>query len=274
MSIILLLGTLTGILLAVGWLIAGPLGTLAALIIAIVINIGTYMYSDRLVLKMYRAEPFENEKVQRMLSYLADEAKIPTPRLFIIKSPILNAFATGRSPRNAVVAVTEGLLALEEDELQGVLAHEIAHIKNRDMLVSALAATIAGAIAYVAHIGYFSLFFGNSQEKSPLSLIFIIIFAPLAAFLVRLAVSRSREFGADWTGALLTKKPEALASALRKISTTAREHPIQGSVATSHLWIVNPFKQDWFTSLFSTHPPLEKRIERLEIIRSSGEYVA
>ena len=268
MSTILLLGTLTGILLAVGWLLGGPFGILLALILAGVINIGSFWYSDRLVLRLYKAREFKNERVEKMIEYLAFEAKIPTPRIFLVKSTILNAFATGRSPRNAVIAVTEGLLELEDEELQGVLAHEISHIRNRDMLVSTLAATLAGAIAFIAQITYFSMFFGNSRQQSFLPLIVIMVFAPLAAFFVRLAVSRSREFKADWTGALLTKNPEALASALRKISAHANAHPVKGASATSHLWIVNPFKKDWFNALFSTHPPIEKRVERLEVIKS------
>jgi len=267
---ILLLGTLTGILLGVGWFVGGAFGLIFGLSFAIIINATSYWYSDRLILKLYKAQPFENQKLQSMIKNLSHEAKIPQPRLYLIKSSIMNAMATGRNPSNAVIAVTEGLLTLEEKEIEGVLAHEIAHIKNNDMLISTMAATMAGAIAFIAQIGYFSMFFGNNRQNSILPLIAIIIFAPLAALLVRLAVNRSREFKADWTGALLSKNPEALASALRKISITARDHPIKGSSATSHLWIVNPFKTDWFNSLFSTHPPIEKRVERLEVLRISS----
>jgi heat shock protein HtpX len=268
MSTILLLGTLTGILLAVGWLLAGPWGVLAALAAAAAVNAASYWYSDRFVLKLYKAEPYESKRIRKMLRHLSHEAGIPEPRLFLVKSPAPNAFATGRNPRNAAIAVTEGLLGLEDEELEGVLAHEVSHIKNRDMLVSSMAATIGGAVSYAAQIGYFSLFGDSREHGSVLPLILILVFAPLAAFLVRLAVSRSREFKADWTGSLLTKNPEALASALRKISAQG-EKTLQGSAATSHIWFVNPFREDWFNSLFSTHPPLEKRIERLEIVREA-----
>lgn len=267
-NIIILLGTLTGILLGAGWLLGGAIGIAIALGLAVAINGLSYWYADKFVLKLYNAKPFDDPKLGEMLSSICREAKIPVPKLYLVKSPIQNAFATGNH-KQAVVAVTEGLLSLEDDEIEGILAHEVAHIKNRDMLVSTLAAIIAGTVAYIAQIGYFSLFFGNNRNQSMLPMISIIIFAPLAAFLVKLAITRSREYKADWTGALLTKKPEALASALKKISSTADENPIKGSAATAHIWVVNPFKRDWFNALFSTHPPIQKRIERLEIVRSA-----
>jgi heat shock protein HtpX len=266
---LVMLGTLTVILLAVGWLIGGIVGMGVALALAIVINFVSFWYSDKLVLKLYKAQPLDNDKIKKKVNHLAKEAKIPTPRLYLVKSRIMNAFAVGRSHKQSAIAVTEGLLELEDDELEGVLAHEVAHIKNRDTLIGVMAATIAGAISFLAQIGYISLFFGGDDrgEGSLFGLILIIVFAPIAALLVRLAISRKREYGADWTGSCLTKKPEALASALRKISQRTRSYPIRGNSATSHLWIVNPFKPDWFTTLFSTHPPVEKRIERLEVER-------
>ena len=215
---------------------------------------------------MYRARPADNKELEEIVKRVSLEARLPAPKLYIIPTRVPNAFTCGRSPKHSVVAVTEGLLALDSDEIEGVLAHEISHIKNNDMLVATMAATIAGAISYIAHMGYWSLFFGGGRrgEGSLMGLVFIIIFAPLAAMLVRFAISRKREYNADHTGALLTKKPQALASALKKISKTAESTPLKGSSATSHLWIVNPFQKDWFTGLFMTHPDIKNRIERLE----------
>ncbi len=267
----ILLGTLAAILLVIGWLIAGVIGMTIALFIAIAINIISYWYSDKFVLKMYRAKPLHNEHIQSMVEKLAHEAKIPKPKLYSIPSDVPNAFATGRNPEHSAIAVTQGLLHLDKEEIEGVLSHEIGHIKNRDILVQTLAATIAGAIAYVAQIGYWSMFMGRGRrdEGNVLMLILMVIFAPLAALLIRMAISRSREYKADRTGALLTKNPRGLSSALRRISQIARHHPIKGSSATSHMWIVNPFHKDWFTGLFSTHPPIEKRIERLEELKAN-----
>ncbi|MFH1977976.1 MAG: zinc metalloprotease HtpX [Candidatus Aenigmatarchaeota archaeon] len=263
---ILLLGTLTGILLVVGFAIGGFIGTVVALVIALFINFFSYWYSDKMVLGLYRAKPLDNIKLKQMISRLAMDAKIPEPKLYIVDTEVPNAFATGRNPSNSAIAITKGLLQLTDDELEGVIAHEMAHVKNHDVLVSTLAATLGGAIAYVAHIGYWSMFFSDGRQgnNSLFGLLLIVIFAPLAAMLVRLAVSRSREYKADFTGVMLTKKPQALASALRKIESVAARHPMRGLSATSHMWIVNPFKNDWFTRLFSTHPPLGKRIQYLE----------
>ncbi len=265
-----LLGTLTGIFLLIGFVIGGFFGITIALVIAVLINFISYWYSDRIVLGIYRARPSKNPSLNRRVEELAREAKIPKPRVYTIRTEIPNAFATGRNPRNAAICLTEGLFELENDELDAVIAHELGHIKNRDILVSTLAATIAGAIAYLAQIGYWSMFLGAGNRRGEgniLALLMMVILAPIAALLIRLAISRSMEFRADRTGALITKKPHALASALRKISEFSREHPLKGSSATSHMWIVNPFRKDWFNSLFSTHPPVEKRIERLEEIK-------
>ena len=265
----MLLGTLTGILLVVGALIGGIWGMTFALAIAIAINAFSYWYSDRIVLRMYDARPADRKGLNDMVARLAHEAKLPKPRVYVISNDAPNAFATGRNPRHSAVAITEGLLRLDEEEIEGVLAHELAHIKNRDVLVSTMAATIGGAIAYLAQIGYWSLFLGGNRrdQGNMIGLLLIIIFAPIAAILVRLAISRKEEYRADRTGALITKNPHGLASALRKIARFAREQPIRtGSTATSHMWIVNPFKGDWFTGLFSTHPPVEMRIQRLEDI--------
>lgn len=261
---ILLFGVLTGILLGIGWLLGGFGGIMVALLFSFGINILSYWYSDRIVLSIYHAKPLEDEKIKEMIRKLARDAKIPEPRIYLIPEETPNAFATGRNPKNSAIAITSGLLRLDDSEIEAVLSHEIAHIKNRDVLVSTIAATLAGAISYLAQLGYWSLFWSEDERGGNLlGFIFILIFAPLAAFLVRLAISRRREFKADRVGALICKNPGALASALKKISMVTGENPIRGPAATSHLWIVNPFKQDWFTNLFSTHPPIEERIRRL-----------
>jgi len=266
LRITMLLGTLTGILLVIGFLLGGPVGTTLALLLAIIINFISYWFSDRIVLRMYGAKPLDDKGMDEMVAKLAHEAKVPKPRLYVVQSDVPNAFATGRNPQRSAVAVTTGIMKLDKDEMEGVIAHEISHIKNRDILISAMAAAIGGAIAYIAQIGYWASMSGDRRDKGGgLSLLLIVIFAPMAALLIRLAISRSEEYHADRTAALITKNPGGLASALRKISSHVSEHPMKhGSTATSHMWIVNPFRGDWFTGMFSTHPPIEKRIERLE----------
>ena len=268
-GIFALFATLILIFLAVGWAIAGSAGALIALVLAIIINFIAYWNSDKFAISAYRAVPANDPRLAKAVDKLVRESKIPRPKLYIVKSPVPNAFATGRNPQHSAIAVTEGLLKLTDDELEGVLAHEIAHIRNRDTLVSVLAATIAGTISYIAMLAYYNLVLGGRREggNQVLYLFLMIIFAPLAALLVKLAISRSREYSADRSAAGMTKKPEALASALRKISSAPKSQ-IQGPAATSHLWIVNPFKGDWFHQMFSTHPPIERRIERLERIHS------
>jgi heat shock protein HtpX len=262
----LLFGLLTGIFLGIGWLLGGITGMGLALVLAIVINFISFWYSDRIVLRLYRAKPSQDKRLNEMVRKLSQEAKIPVPRVYVVPRKEPNAFATGRNPKHAALAVTEGLAGLTEGEMEGVLSHEIGHITNRDILVSTVAATLAGAISYVAQIGYFSMYGGGDERGagSIIGLILIVVFAPLAALMIRMAISRSREYRADRYGAVLTKNPEGLASALRKISAIAQQHPMEGgSSATSNLWIVNPFHGNWFTNLFSTHPPMEQRIRRL-----------
>jgi len=262
----LLLGLLTGILLAIGWIFAGVGGLTLAFLFAMMLNFASYWWSDKIVLAMYRAKPTNNRMLDRMVSKLSKEAGIPKPKVYIIPTALPNAFATGRSPKHAAVAVTEGLLKrLDEDEIEGVLAHELAHIKNRDTLIGTLAATIAGAISWVAHIAWWSSF--GSRDRGTIALLPLVILAPIAAALVQLAISRGREFYADYTGAIITKKPLALAAALEKISSTVKAYPLRGNAATSHLWIVNPFTADSLANLFSTHPPVTKRIERLKAMQ-------
>ncbi len=267
---VLLLSILTGVLLGVGWLVGGFIGLTFALIISLVINVLSYWYSDKLVLKMYRAKELKSDKLDKMMKKLSQEAQIPQPKLYIVDKDVPNAFATGRDYNHSAVAVTKGLLQLVDEELEGVLAHEMAHIKNRDILISTMAAVIAGAISYIAQIGYFSLFFGGDRkgEGNLIGLVFIVIFAPIAALIIRSAISRTREYHADFTGALMTKNPHGLANALKKINQIAKNYPMRGAAATGHLWIVNPFSSDWFISMFSTHPSIEKRIARLEKMES------
>ncbi len=261
----LLMGVLFAIFLVVGFLIGGTIGMTLAFVLALALNLGTYWFSDRIVLGMYRAKPSDNSRLKAILGGIAREAKIPVPKLYEVDNNVPNAFATGRNTKHSAIAVTKGLLALKDDEIEGVLGHEVSHIKNHDMLVATLAATIGGAVAFLAQIGYFMMFSRNREgQANIIAIVLIAVFAPLAVLLVRLAISRGREYGADRTGALLTKKPRALASALRKISDMSERSPMRGSSATANMWIVNPFRSDWFTGLFSTHPPIQKRIERLE----------
>jgi heat shock protein HtpX len=259
-----LLGLLTGILLAIGFFFAGIGGMTIALVFALFMNFIMYWYSDKIVLSMYRAKPTDNKKLHSMIERLAKEANTPKPKLYVLPQKVPNAFATGRSPKHSAIAVTEGLLDnLEDDEIEGVLSHELAHIKNRDTLVSTLAATIGGAISFLAQMAWWSMF--SKDRRGGNAFLFpLIIFAPFAAMLVQLAISRGREFHADYTGAYISKKPLALASALERISNIADRYPIQGNSATSHLWIVNPFRGNSFVKLFMTHPPVSERVKKLK----------
>jgi len=248
------------------------MGMTIALIFTAFINFFSYWYSDKLILKAYRAYQTEDEGLKEIVKKLAGEASIPVPRIYLIPGDIPNAFATGRDPEHGAVAVTQGLTSLSKNEMEAVIAHEMTHIKNRDTLIQSIAATLAGAIAYLAMIGYWSLFMSDRRDGGSLiiGVILIAVFAPLAATIVKLAISRRREYAADHGAALMTKKPAALASALRKITDVTKQRPMHGSSATSHLWIVNPFKDDWFTGLFSTHPPVNRRIAKLERFAGNG----
>lgn len=262
----LLLGLLTGILLTVGWLWQGVSGMTIFLVIAFVMNFVAYWFSDKIVLAMYRAKPIqksEEPKLHEIVEDLSKEMNIPKPKIYIVNMPVVNAFATGRNYKNAAIAVTSGLMKhLKSDEVEGVISHELSHVKNRDTLTSAIAATIAGVISYIAQIAWYSLFMGgNRRQGGGMIFLPLIILAPIAALLIQLAISRTREFAADRTGAIVSKKPLSLASALEKIS---KQHPITGNDATAHLWIVNPFRGDALMSLFSTHPPVESRVKRLK----------
>jgi heat shock protein HtpX len=272
-----LLALLTVFLVGLGSVVGGRGGMVLAFGLAIVMNLGSYWFSDRIVLAMYRAKelgPQEHPELHRTVRRIAQSAGLPMPRLFVVPQPGLNAFATGRNPRHAVVAVTEGLLAhLDGPELEGVLAHELAHVKNSDILVSAIAATLAGAIMFIADMARWASIFGgvagrDSEEgANPLALLVAAIVAPLAALLVQMAISRSREYQADATGAGLLGSGEGLARALEKLSAAGRVLPTAASPAASHVLIVSPLSGKGLFSMFSTHPPIAERIARLRRFR-------
>ncbi len=269
-----LLAALTALMLVVGRALGGEQGMYFALAFAAVFNLGSYWFSDKIVLAMYRARPIaeaEAPKLYRTVGHLAQKAKIPMPKLYHVPTPALNAFATGRSPKHAVVAVTDGLLRhLDENELEGVLGHELSHVLNRDMLISTIAATIAGAISMLASMARWALIFGgwgrSSDERrggGGLEMLVMLIVAPIAALLIQMAVSRSREYAADQSGARLCGNPHYLASALKKLHAVAEEVPLHANPSTAHLFIVNPLTGRGLMHLFSTHPPVEERIKRL-----------
>ncbi len=261
-----LLAVLTAFFMGIGYMFGGSGGMLTAFIFALLLNFGTYWYSDKIVLKMYRAKPLKDEpELKEAVEKLAKKAGIPVPKLYFIDSRNPNAFATGRNPDNSAIVVSKGLLgALDDDEIEGVLAHEMSHIKNRDTLVSTIAATMAGAITFMSR---FALFFGggrNRQGGNLFSFLFMLILAPIAALLIRMAISRNREYLADKTGAVISGKPLKLAGALEKIEHYSKQVPMRtGSEATSHLFIINPFNTS-LSGLFSTHPSTEERVRRLK----------
>ncbi len=266
----LLLGALTGLLLFAGQAMAGRGGMTIALVLAVVMNFAAFFWSDKIVLRAYRAQPVgpqEAPALYETVQRLAQKAGIPMPRLFVIPDDALNAFATGRGPAHAAVAATEGILrALNHEELEGVLAHELSHVLNRDTLTSTIAATLAGAISHLAHMAYFMPMGRHDDDDrgGPITALLTLFLAPFAAMLIQMAVSRSREYEADATGARLVGYPEGLASALRKLQTAKDAMPLQAAdPATAHLFIVNPLSGRAFANLFSTHPPLEDRIARL-----------
>jgi heat shock protein HtpX len=269
----ILLAGLTALLLFVGRLIGGQLGLAIGLAFALLMNFGAYFFSDRIVLAMYRAKPLgqkEHPELHRMMKEITHLAGIPMPKLYIIPTSTPNAFATGRNPKHAAVACTEGILQLlDKEELRGVLAHEVAHIKNRDILVQTIAATIAGVISYVASMAQWAAIFGfggRDGEEGPnmISLLVLAILTPIIATIIQLAISRSREYLADETGAKTIKDPKALARALAKLEQGVKHDPLRfGNPTTSSLFIANPFSARGLIGLFSTHPPMEKRIARL-----------
>lgn len=268
----ILLAVLAGILVAVGGVVGGQGGATFALIIALVMNLAAYWFSDKIVLAMYRAKAVseaEAPELHRIVRNLARKAGIPMPRIYRIEHPTPNAFATGRNPSHAAIAVTTGIEALlDAEELEGVLGHELAHVLHRDILIGTIAATIAGAISYLTYWAQWGLMLGGNRDRgsNPVQLIAAIaaiIVAPIAAMLVQLAISRGREYHADEGGAALTN-PLSLASALRKLEAGNRRVPLDANPGTAHLFIVNPLRGGGWATLFSTHPPMAERVARLE----------
>ncbi|MGH7302848.1 MAG: zinc metalloprotease HtpX [Candidatus Rokuibacteriota bacterium] len=274
----LLLAVLTVMLVLIGGAIGGQQGMMIAFFVAIAMNFVSYWFSDKIVLAAYRAQPIDEASAPRLYAIvhrLATRAAIPMPRVYLIPSETPNAFATGRNPEHAVVAVTEGIMRiLDEEELEGVLAHELSHVKNRDVLISTIAATLAGAITYLAHMAQWAAMFGGRSRddeeggSNPIAMMLLAILAPIAAMLVQMAVSRSREFQADATGAKVAGRPWGLMKALEKLQMANQAMPMANATpATAHLFIVNPLSGSTLMKLFSTHPPLEERIARLQAMR-------
>ncbi len=268
----LLLGLLTAIILFFGQTLGGQSGLILAFGLAVIMNVSSYWFSDKIVLSMYRATevpPDQGHRLYAIVSDLARRAQLPMPKVYIIPEQAPNAFATGRNPAHAVVAVTQGLLQLmNENEIRGVLAHEMGHIKNRDILIQSVAATLGGAIMMIANIVKWGAIFGmgrsDDEGGNPFAALALAIIAPLAAMLIQMGISRSREFLADQTGARLAGNPHFLANALEKLSAYSQRVPMrQGNPSSAHLFIVNPFSAQSIAGLFSTHPPTEERIRRL-----------
>ncbi|CUU35583.1 MAG: zinc metalloprotease HtpX [Fimbriimonadales bacterium] len=268
----ILLTALTLLLIAIGNMLGGQTGLLIALVLAAIMNLGAYWFSDKLVLAMSGAQPISEQEAPElyaMVRRLCQRANLPMPRLYLIPEEQPNAFATGRDPHHAAVGITQGLLRLmDRQEVEGVIAHELAHIKNRDTLIMAVAATIAGAISYLAHMFYYaSLFAGSRDERggNPIAALAMLILAPIAATIIQLAISRSREYEADRVGAEIAGTPIGLANALRKLELAAQRIPMHhAEPATAHMYIVNPLSGGGLMALFSTHPPVKERIRRLE----------
>lgn len=274
MKTFFLMALLTVLVVFVGGYLGGRGGMLLAFLFAVVMNFGSYWFSDKIVLRMYKAQELTRDQqpgLFQMTEELAQRGGIPMPKLYIIPSDQPNAFATGRNPRNAAVAVTSGIVQLlSRDELKGVIAHELAHIKHRDILIGTIAATAAGAITMLANMAQWAMIFGggrsDEREGNPIGALAMIILAPLAAMLIQMAISRSREFIADEGGAQMAGNPLSLATALRKLDMRAKQIPMDASPATAHMFIVSPLfgRRGGMMNLFSTHPPIEERVARLE----------
>ncbi|MCL7486750.1 MAG: zinc metalloprotease HtpX [Desulfobulbaceae bacterium] len=267
----MLMAALTALFLVGGQLMAGQQGMVIALALALGLNFFAYWNSDKMALAMNKARqvsPEEAPELHRIVEHLASQAGLPKPKVYIVNNPTPNAFATGRNPEHAAVAVTTGLLKMmERKELEGVLAHELGHIKNRDILISSIAAVMAGAISYLATMAQWAMIFGGRGRSdnggNPLAGLAMMIIAPLAAALIQMAISRSREYLADAQGAAISGNPHSLASALEKLTTYNRQLPMQVNPASAQMYIVNPLSKGMLAGLFSTHPPVEERVRRL-----------
>jgi heat shock protein HtpX len=269
-----LLTLMTLLFVFVGGMLGGRQGMVVALVFAAIMNFGTYWFSDKIVLATYRAQPVDESsspKLHRIVRRAAANARLPMPKVYLIPSDTPNAFATGRNPKHSAVAVTQGIMRiLDEDELEGVISHEMAHIGNRDILTGSIVATLAGAISMLAFMARFAAIFGgyggrgSDSRGGGFGLLIMAIVAPLAALLIQMAVSRSREYAADSAAGKNSHKPLALANALKKLEHAARRIPLQAKPSTAHLFIVNPLSGKGMASLFSTHPPIEERVARLQ----------
>jgi heat shock protein HtpX len=266
----LLLGAMSAVFLILGDVLGGAQGLLLGFMFAVVTNFASYWFSDKIVLKLYRAQEVGPEhRLYQVVSRLASRASLPMPRVYIIPQPSPNAFATGRNPSHAAVAATEGVLQLMNDEeLEGVIAHELAHVKHRDILISSVAATLAAAIMMISRFAMFWGATGRSDDRegggnNPLVLLATIILAPIAALLIQMAISRSREFAADATGAAIAGSPSGLVSALKKLEAASKAIPLDANPATAHMFIIKPFSVSGLMSLFSTHPPTDARVQAL-----------
>lgn len=273
-----LLAALTALIILIGKMFGGSQGMMIAFVFAVMMNLGSYWFSDKIVLAMYRAQPLDENRAPQicgMVRELATQANLPMPRIYLIPQDTPNAFATGRNPQHAVVAVTEGLRRLlTPEEIRGVLAHELSHVKNRDILIGSIAATLAGVVMMLANMARWAAIFGggrSSDEDSgggTIGLLFTALLAPIAAMLIQMAISRSREYLADETGAKISHNPEALAGALEKLSLASQRLPMhEARPETAHMFIVNPLTGKSLMNLFSTHPPIEERIRRLRNMR-------
>ena len=268
---VMLLGALTALLLFVGNLVGGPSGLVIAFVFAIVMNLGSYWFSDKIVLKMYKAKEVKDpdHRLYKLTREVVQTARIPMPKVYIIPSDQANAFATGRNPNHSAVAATQGIMnILNDEELKGVMAHEVAHIMNRDILISSIAGMIAGVISYVGNMAMWSAIFGGRDNNNGAQLLLLMIVTPFIAMLIQMAISRSREYFADATAAKLVRNSNGLANALRKLDENGKHHRMRlGSQATAHMFISNPFRGRGFSNLLSTHPPMNDRIAKLQAMR-------
>lgn len=261
----------TAVTVALGSLF-GLYGLIVGILAAAAIDISLFFFSARVIIWMYKAAPLDDKKILKIVDELAQEAKIRLPKIFVIDEPAPNAFVVGNSI-NSSIAVTKGLLEMETSEIKSVLAHEVGHIRNYDVLLASASAVLASALSLPAQWGYSSLFFAGEREDKAkfLGLVAAVLFSPPGFLTVRLSLSRVMEYRADFTASMLTKDAHSLSKSLKKIYSVAKNEPMKGMVATSHLWIINPFQKNWFTSLFSSHPPVEMRIKRLEELEGFKE---